>query len=169
MNLTPERQAEYDAHRVWLQTHGMKGTRLVWSGVDLSGVDLRNANLPSSYLRGANLRGADLRGVYLRDADLRGADLSGASLCGAYLYGANLHEVTGILTITPIGPYGDMLIAVIHADGWHVETGCFWGTLAEVEAVNEKEHGADDYGVQYRAVITMLRAVEGQYLKMMEE
>ena len=142
-------------------------------------VDLRSADLRDVYLRGANLRGADLRGANLGDADLWGADLRGADLRSAKLYGAglwganlcgaDLHDTKGIVVITPRGIRGDMLIAVIHKDGWYIKTGCFWGTLAEFEVAVNRTHPDDKWGVLYRADIAMLRATEQVYLAEMKE
>jgi hypothetical protein len=100
-------------------------------------------------LSGANLSGADLHEAALRGADLHGADLSWAK---------------GVRIICPDGSRGDMLKATIHADGWHIYTGCFGGTLAEFEAAVERYHANDKWGTLYRADIAMLRATEQVFL-----
>jgi uncharacterized protein YjbI with pentapeptide repeats len=149
------------------------------SGADLCGAylpeanlceaNLCGANLCGANLRRANLRGANLRGAYLCEANLCEANLCGANLCGANLCEANLYGAKGIRVITPDGSRGDILKAVIHADGWHIYTGCFGGTLPEFEAAVELEHASDKWGVLYRADITMLRATEQVFLDEMKE
>jgi hypothetical protein len=108
-------------------------------------------------LRGASLRGANLREANLRGADLYGADLSGADLYGADLYGANLRGAKNIISVTPIGSRGDMLIAVNHGDHVMVKTGCFWGMLDEFETANKDTHGDDMHGKIYAAAIQLIR------------
>ena len=107
----------------------------------------------------ANLYGADLCMAGLYGTNLRGANLYGACMCGA----------KGIRVITPDGSRGDMLKATIHADGWHIYTGCFGGTLAEFEKAVERDHANDKWGVLYRADIAMLRATEQVFLDEMEK
>ena len=142
--LTDVEKQQLEQHRLWLESSGMKGVKLDWHG--------------------ANLRSADLRGADLREASLREANLCGADLRGANLREADLGKTKGILVFIPLGSRGDMLVAVIHADGWRVKTDYFWGTLAEFEAANTRMHADDGYGVQSRAAIAMLRALEAQYL-----
>src|SRR3990167_6965328 len=109
------------------------------TGADLTGADLRGADLTGAYLGGANLTGADLtganlRGVYLRGVYLTGANLTGADLRGVYLTGANLDPAWTIYTIGPIGSRNDTLTYVRHgSEAATVTTGCFRGTLEEVE------------------------------------
>lgn len=64
---------------------------------------------------GANLSGANLRGAYLRDADLSGADL---------------REVIGYLDLG-YDNRGYHFRAVLHDDGWRINAGCRWFTVAE--------------------------------------
>ena len=112
MKLSIERQAEYDAHQLWLADN-IQGKQLDWSdanlsradlrGADLRGADLRGANLSDANLSRADLRGADLRGANLSFANLSGADLSRADLRGADLRGAdlscaNLSQTQGLLS-----------------------------------------------------------------------
>ena len=137
--LTDTEKRQLEQHKLWLASNGKEGARLVWSGANLS------------Y---AILSGADLRGANLSYAILSGANLRGADLCGAI----------GIVTITPRGSRGDMAKAVIHADGWHIYTGCFGGTLADFEAAVERDHANDKWGALYRADIAMLRATEQVFL-----
>ena len=127
------------------------------------------ANLYGADLRGANLRDADLCDTNLRDADLYGANLCDANLRDANLCDADLYDTEGIVVITPRGSRGDMLIAVIHKDGWRIKTGCFWGTLAKFEVAVNRTHPDDKWGVLYRADIAMLRATEQVYLAGMKE
>jgi uncharacterized protein YjbI with pentapeptide repeats len=69
-----------EAHCLWLESGGKRGTR----------ANLIRANLSGANLIRANLSGANLSEAYLTLADLRKADLSEANLSGAYLFGANL-------------------------------------------------------------------------------
>jgi hypothetical protein len=185
MNLTPEQQAQYDAHQEWLKNY-RNSTRLDWrgailrgvdlSGANLRGVDLSGANLYDAILRGANLRGANLSGANLSGANLRGVDLSGANLSGANLSdailrgvdlsganlsGANLSDAEGILRFGPYGSRGDDTYAVVWPDTWMIKCGCRWCTLAEfAEAVNHDYPAADNrFGIQYRALIVMLETL----------
>ena len=123
-------------------------------GANLYRANLYEANLYRACMCEANLYGADLCMAGLYGTNLRGANLYGACMCGA----------KGIRVITPDGSRGDMLKATIHADGWHIYTGCFGGTLAEFEKAVERDHANDKWGVLYRADIAMLRATEQVFL-----
>jgi len=110
-------RAELDAilrlNKVWVDTHGSKGTRADLKDADLTLADLANADLEdidadgadftAANLAGANLRGASLKNTYFGGASdasagaaLRGADLSGAELAGTDLTSADL---TGAILI----------------------------------------------------------------------
>ena len=163
-----------DEHSLWIRSAHEKGAEANLREADLCEANLREADLCGAdlceaNLYGANLREANLRGANLYGANLYGANLCGADLCGANLRGANLYRAEGIRVITPDGSRGDMLIAVIHADGWHIYTGCFGGTLPEFEAAVERCHANDKWGVLYRADIAMLRATEQVFLDEMKE
>jgi hypothetical protein len=54
MNLTPERQAQYDAHQEWLKNYS-NGARLDWCGADLRCADLSGADLSRSDLSRSDL------------------------------------------------------------------------------------------------------------------
>jgi uncharacterized protein YjbI with pentapeptide repeats len=136
-------------HKLWVVSNRKQGAR-----ADLSW---------------ANLCWADLSWADLRWANLYGADLSWANLYGADLSWADLRGAKGIRVITPDGSRGDMLKAIIHADGWHIYTGCFGDTLAEFEAAVERDHANDKWGTLYRADIAMLRATEQVFLDEMRE
>jgi uncharacterized protein YjbI with pentapeptide repeats len=69
-------------HKLWVESDGDKGERLV-----LAGADLRNSNL-----KGADLRGAELRGADLRDTDLRGGIFNGAIIYRDDLDDADIRE-----------------------------------------------------------------------------
>jgi len=128
----------------------------VSAGANLAGAYLACANLAGAYLDGANLAGANLAG-----ANLAGAYLACANLAGAYLAGANLDGVYGIkkiVTISPIGSQNGCLTAVLTDDGSiRCTRGCFAGTLDEFEAAVAKSHGDSRFGVEYRAVIALIR------------
>ena len=148
------------------------------SGADLSGADLSEANLSGADLSGANLYGADLYGANLSGADLYGADLSGANLYGANLSGANLYganlsganlsganlyganlygaDLSGAKSIISFGPMptsGRIIYASKHEGQWKVQSGCFWGTLDELEFKVKLNHNCPFY----IGVINLLR------------
>ena len=79
---------------------------------------------------GADLRGADLRRADLRRADLCYADLSSANLSGANLRGAYCRNVIGYLDLG-FDNRGYHFRAVLHDDGWRINAGCRWFTVAE--------------------------------------
>jgi hypothetical protein len=103
-------------------------------------------------------------GVSLRGANLTGADLTGADLTRANLTGAILPKGMAYHAIQRVGSRGDTLTY------WRLPgeptgiatTGCFRGTLAELEAAVERTHGDSHHGRQYRAAITMLRALDAE-------
>ena len=69
---TTEKLAEIlEKHSEWLRSHGERGERAAFSGVNLRGIDLRGIDLRGVDLRGANLNGIDLSGVNLNGVDLR--------------------------------------------------------------------------------------------------
>ena len=105
----------------------------------------------------ADLCEADLRGANLREADLREADLRGAGLCGADLRGADLCGAKSILTISPIGSRGDMLVGVIRDGAVWCKTGCFWGEVDRFEA-EVMAHHSGQIRDDYMAAINLLRA-----------
>jgi uncharacterized protein YjbI with pentapeptide repeats len=80
------------AHRQWVESGEIDGTR-----ADLQGAILRGANLKKSDLRKANLVGADLTQAELAWADLREAELLNACLHEADLQGADLSDAQGLL------------------------------------------------------------------------
>jgi uncharacterized protein YjbI with pentapeptide repeats len=87
---------------------------------------------------------------------LSGANLRDANLSGAYLSGAYLSGAIGILTISPIGSRGDMLVAVIHKDCVMVKTGCFWGTMADFKKAVSKTHKRTKIASDYKAAISLI-------------
>ncbi len=101
---------------------------------------------------GADLRGADLGGADLGGADLRGADLGGADLGGADLGGA---VVLDKIQIGPIGSRRATLTLLRTDGGVCALTGCFRGTLAELEAAIATTHGDSKHGRMYRAAIVL--------------
>ncbi len=79
------------------------GTRIDFSGKDLSLLDLSGVDFKGANLAGANLLGADLTGANLTNVNLSGAKLDRASLAranfnGADLSRANLFDAVGSLT-----------------------------------------------------------------------
>ena len=116
-----------------------------------------------------DLTGADLRGAILYRVNFRGAYIHETYLSGVELAGAK-----GILIIFPCGGHDDMLVAVIHPDGWRITSGFFWGTLTEfkekIEFEHERERIDDKMAALYRVYIAMLRSIEQIYIdEMMEE
>ena len=164
-----ELQSILAVHLAWLRSEPGG------SGANLSGADLSGANLYGADLYGANLSGADLSRANLSGANLSGADLSranlyGANLSRANLYGANLSgakvnelELAGVglrawLQIGPIGSRGDHLTLWLTTDGPRLQTGCFFGTVAEFSAALEEEHPEDEHGQEYTAALELCSA-----------
>lgn len=89
-------------HRLWLDTDGRTGERLILINVNLNranliGENLVKANFTGSLMEGAllsraTLYEANLRGVNLRHARLQLARLNRANLNGANLQNASLHQ-----------------------------------------------------------------------------
>ena len=104
-------------------------------------------------LRGANLRWVDLRGV-----DLSGANLSGVDLRGVDLRGVDLSEANGIISISPIGSRGDMLIGIKHETLIMVNTGCFWGTVEEFETAVKENHAGTKFERDYILAIALIKS-----------
>ena len=109
------------------------------------------ADLTGAYLAGTNLAGANLAGAYLAHANLAGANLAGADIDGA-------NGIVDTVTIAPIGSRRACLTATKGEDGTvRAMTGCFTGTLDELAAAVEREHGANEHGDAYRAAIALIR------------
>ena len=177
-----ELQAILEEHKKWLDDP-KAGKRAILVGASLVGADLARAslaranlaeaNLAEANLAGADLAEANLAGADLAEADLAGADLAEANLARAYLARANLAgaylaeaNLAGaslgknrILQIGPTGSRRDQLVVKWGPHLDEVQAGCWRGTLVEFEARNEAEHGDDEYGKEYRAVIAMLKAL----------
>jgi len=114
-------------------------------------------------LSGADLSGADLSGAYLRGADLSGADLSGAYLRGADLSGAKLKDGSEIddapRPVVYFGTFGRdarELIAFRTNQGIRIQTGCFFGTVAEFLDAVKKKHADNEHGQEYAAVLELV-------------
>ena len=103
----------------------------------------------------ANLSRADLSGAHLSRATLSRATLSRAHLSGANLSGADLPY-----PIISVGPIGSRMAYLVYKTGIdEAMTGCFRGTLAELEAAVAQTHGDNQHGRAYTAAIAFLRAV----------
>lgn len=106
----------------------LRGLNLV--GADLRGLDLQDANLRHANLEGANLRCADLSW-----ADLWGINLTDAALCDVSLRHPNNcalhidHLPSGLVTFYPTPA------------GWHLQVGCWDGTLDELRDIIAKDDG----------------------------
>ena len=131
----------------------------VKAGANLAGADLADAYLAGANLAGANLAGADLARAYLGGADLARAYLGGADLAGAKL--TDLLTLVGerpVIQIGAIGSRAAMLSAYLTDGGVYVQTGCFFGTLAEFGAAVTAEHGDNAHGTEYGAAIALIEA-----------
>ena len=85
-------------HKLWLNTKGEEGERVVLEDANLEGIDFSGSDLRVADLKGANLRYSDLTNVNLEGAnleytDLRNAYLTSADLTGARLKGACLDDI----------------------------------------------------------------------------
>ncbi|MGB0683311.1 MAG: pentapeptide repeat-containing protein [Magnetovibrionaceae bacterium] len=104
-----------DQHKLWVNTGGREGERMVLANADLRGLDLTDSDLTGANLEGANLSGQDcnatifrksiltdakmqqasaIKGDFavarLKNTNLQGARLDGACFRGADLTGAKL-------------------------------------------------------------------------------
>ncbi len=130
------------------------------SYVDLSCLNLSNADLNGANLRNANLRYVDLRGANLRGADLRGADLSYANLRNVNLKSAILNLVNwqNVFGLTVIAVQvnttreNNQITYIKELEIW--TTGCFQGTLEELQHSIEQTHASNDFLKRryYRAI-----------------
>ncbi|HAC0714663.1 TPA_asm: hypothetical protein GYZ54_09000 [Listeria monocytogenes] len=129
-------------------------------GADLSYADLRGANLSYAYLSNADLRGANLSYADLSNAYLSNADLSNAYLSNADLKGAKLKQVNwqGVLGLTVISVQvntsrkNNQITYIKELEIW--TTGCFQGTLEELQHSIEQTHVSNDFLKRryYRAI-----------------
>jgi hypothetical protein len=122
---------------------------------NLSGADLSGANLSRVNLSGANLSGADLSGANLSRADLSRADLSRADLSRADLSGAK--NIDAYFQFGPVGSRHSTL--VYNATKNIFQTGCFFGTKAELMKALKEKHGEDEHYKPYLIAIKSLEAL----------
>jgi uncharacterized protein YjbI with pentapeptide repeats len=157
-------------HASWLEGNA-EGRRADLWRADLSGAKLADADLRGADLSGADLSGANLRGADLRRADLSGADLSGANLSGADLWradlrradlsGANLSGAKSIYEVDMVDPRGYRPVAVAHAAGWRIASGCRWLTTAEALAHwSGPNHKRPDIAARYIRAVNDLPPAE---------
>ena len=138
------------------------------TGANLYGADLSEANLSRADLSEANLSGADLYGADLYGASLSGANLTGANLTGANLYGADLSEANlsgeiiakserPFFCVSPLGSRAATLNAFLTQNGIRLQTGCFFGSIAEFQSKLEVTHKANAlHRGEYLAAIAMI-------------
>ena len=98
-------------------------------------------------------------------ANLSRANLSWACLSGANISEANFRNVGGrevntLLSVTGIGREGRQTLWWVEED--IIWCGCFKGTMAELEAKVESQHGDSGHGQNYRDAITWMKAVAGR-------
>jgi hypothetical protein len=127
-----------------------------WPVIDgrayLDGANLKGADLERASLERADLERADLRGANLQGANLQGAYLRGASLEGADLRGAN-----GVYELDMADPRRYRPVAVAHADGWRISSGCRWFTVEEAMAHwSNPEHKAPGIAARYIRAVNAL-------------
>ena len=101
----------------------------------------------------ADLRGADLRGANLRGANLQGAVLRGAKFFPNWV----INSYRDLLWVGPLGSRNDWLM--VNVPTLRVVAGCFEGPIEAFEAAVEKSHGDNEYGREYKATITYLKAL----------
>ena len=142
-----------------LEGADLEGTRLESADLEdanLRTTNLKNANLRHASLRHANLRHADLSYANLEDARLRHAHLEDASLICANLRYADLEEVRlkdTFLTQTISQNIKGQKVISVQVDTSRVNnaisywkdlgvwtTGCFQGTLEELQEKVAKTH-----------------------------
>lgn len=131
---TPDQmRAIIDLHDKWLRGED-GGVRADLSDSDLRGSVLHARNLRDSVLHGSDLRDSVLHGSDLSGSDLSDSDLRGSNLNDSVLHGSNLSGASGIVPL-PVGdPRGYRPCAVLRADGWRIQGGCAWFTVAEARA-----------------------------------
>ncbi|EAE5597832.1 pentapeptide repeat-containing protein [Listeria monocytogenes] len=157
-----------EKHEKWLRNEGgekadLRSADLRYanlSGADLRSADLRSANLRYANLRYANLSGADLSGADLSDANLRSANLRYANLRYANLSGADLNwiiwqDVVGLTVIAvqvDTTRENNQITYIKELERWM--TGCFQGTLEELQHSIEQTHASNDFLKRryYRAI-----------------
>lgn len=103
--------------------------------------------------------------LWLRDgggkrANLRGVDLRGTRFGGSNLAGAHLGEQQ-IIQVGPLGSRRDYLVVVRHNEGdVSAQTGCFRGTLAELEQAVATTHAEGTvHRQEYEAAMAYVRAM----------
>jgi hypothetical protein len=107
---------------------------------------------------GASLDGARLDGARLDGASLDGARLDGASLVGAYLK-IKSNPIISIKQIGNIGSRGGYTVAYRCEKSIQINCGCFWGTLEEFEEKVKVNHGDNEHGREYMAMIAFLKTI----------
>ena len=142
-------------HRLWLKDDP-NGERANLRHADLADADLKNtdlsyANLADANLKSANLRYANLEGANLENANLEDANLEDANLRYAVLEGT--HLTNAILTQTNTQNIREQNVISVQVDTSRVNnaisywkdlgvwtTGCFQGTLEELQEKVAKTH-----------------------------
>jgi len=122
---------------------------------NLCKADLREADLCKADLYKADLCGANLYKADLREADLREADLRGADLCEAKY---NDEILLKYFTISRIGTRNDTLQVFITGTNVILKTGCFTGTVKELQAklkADVKEH--EEYKIAIKQINAMVK------------
>ena len=100
-----------------------------------------------------SLSGAYLSGAYLSGADLRGAYLSGAKLKD----GSEIEDAPRpVVYFGPFGSDARELIAFRTKQGIRIQTGCFFGTVAEFLDAVKKKHADNEHGQEYAAVLELV-------------
>ncbi|MGJ6136686.1 pentapeptide repeat-containing protein [Listeria monocytogenes] len=122
-----------EKHEKWLRNEGGEKA-------DLSGANLRYADL-----RSADLSGADLSGADLRSADLRSADLS-------WIIWQDVAGLTVIAVQVDTTRVNNQITYIKELESW--TTGCFQGTLEELQHSIEQTHASNDFLKRryYRAI-----------------
>lgn len=177
-----------EQHAEWLATNCQSGTQADFTAADLRGQDFTGANLRSARFTRADCRGAnfiqadcswtDFRAARCVDAlfhaaNCRGAKFMGADLRETQFYRADVHatnfqdsrlsgivlDPTYLLQLGPLGSRRDLLVVLRQPDGLvEARTGCFYGTLDDLEAAVLRIHPADSrYRIEYLEAITTLR------------
>ena len=130
----------------------------VAGSADLSFSNLRLANLRFADLSSANLRSADLSFSNLSFSNLNSADLRSSNLRSSNLGFGKLVGERPYLSVGGIGSRQDYLTLWITDAGNVFKTGCFTGSLNELEASIKETHGGNNHAKEYAAAIALCKA-----------
>lgn len=91
---------------------------------------------------------------------VEGSRVERSTVDGSRVEGSHVTKSEDVLPLGSLGSREDTLTAIFNQDcGIRVATGCWSGTLDEFEARVREVHGDNEYGREYQAAITFIRAL----------